>query len=88
MTCIHMHGAIVCVSPWGRLKLGNRYVEVSFHEYCGPSFEWVKGRTPYNPGDENDPIWPLFEAWHDKYMAKKAKRDAQRAAQKSQQELK
>lgn len=76
MTCIHMMGGIVCVNPWGRLKLGNRYITVDYHEYCGPSFEYVKGGKPYDPVDENDPIWPLFKAWHDKYSAKKAKQKA------------
>ncbi len=79
MTCIHMMGAIVCVSPWGRVKLGNRYVMIDFHEYLGPSFSYVKGNEYYDPKDENDPIWPLFEVWFEKYQAKKAKRDAERA---------
>lgn len=78
MTCLRMNGAIVCVSPWGRLKLGNRYVEVSYHEYCGPSFTWVKGDIPYEPADENDPIWPLFYVWLAKFEAEKAKRRAAR----------
>lgn len=78
MTCIHMMGGIICVNPWGRLRLGNRYIIVDFHEYCGPSFFYVKGDKPYDPVDENDPIWPLFGAWLDKYQAKKAKQKAQR----------
>lgn len=77
MTCIHMHNGIFCVSPWGRVKLGNRYVMIDFHEYCGPQFTWVKGCALYEPADENDPIWPLFEAWLSKYQAAKAKRKAQ-----------
>ena len=74
MTCHRFAGGIICINPWGRLKLGNRYVIVDFHEYCGPSFEWVKGGAPYDPVDENDPIWPLFEVWLEKYKARKAKR--------------
>lgn len=74
MTCIHFGSAIICVNPWGRLKLGNRYVWVDFHEYCGPSFSWdAYGRKPYDPVDENDPIWPLFGVWLEKYRAKQAK---------------
>lgn len=84
MTCINFGNAIVCVSPWGRLKLGNRYVWVSFHEYCGPSFSWdSEGNKPYEPADENDPIWPLFGEWLAKYNAKKVKARAQKIAQES-----
>lgn len=74
MTCHRIPGGIVCVSPWGRLKLGNRYVMVYFHSHCGPSFEWVKGGEAYEIADENDPIWPLFEAWLVKFNAAKEKR--------------
>jgi len=81
MTCINFGNAIVCVPPWGRLRLGNRYVWVDFHEYCGPSFSWDSaGRKPYDPVDENDPIWPLFGAWLEKYRAKKDKAAKVRAA--------
>lgn len=75
MTCIRFNNAIICVSPYGRLRLGKRYVWVDYHEYCGPQFSWdTDGRKLYDPADENDPIWPLFEAWLKKYEAKKAKR--------------
>lgn len=83
MTCTRILGGIICTSPWGRLKLGNRYINVDFHEYCGPSFTWVKGGEWYDPKDENDPIWPLFEAWLEKYMAKQAKTKARQPATQS-----
>ena len=70
MTCTRIGNAIVCTSPWGRVKLGNRYVWIDFHPYCGPAFSWDSaGNKEYDPVDENDPIWPLFEAWHTKYKA-------------------
>jgi len=80
MTCYRLGDAVICINPWGRLKLGNRYVMVDFHEYCGPSFEWVKGGKPYDPVDENDPIWPLFDVWHKKHKAAKARRAARAAS--------
>lgn len=75
MTCIRVGSqAIVCVNPWGRLKVGNRYVWVDFHSYCGPSFYPDSGMTKvYDPVDEQDPVWPEFEKWLAKYQAKKAK---------------
>lgn len=80
MTCINFGSGVVCVNPWGRLKLGNRYVWVSFHPYCGPSFSWdAGGNKPYDPSDEDDPIWPLFTAWLAKYDAAKLKEQARRA---------
>jgi hypothetical protein len=64
----------VCTNPWGRLHLGNRYVWVDFHEYCGPSFYWDSAMTKnYDPADESDPIWPLFGTWLEKYRAAKEK---------------
>lgn len=78
MTCIRMgSSAIVCVSPWGRLKVGNRYVWVDFHEYCGPSFYWDSAMTKlYDPKDENDPVWEQFGRWLGKYRAGKDKQAA------------
>mgnify|MGYP006136726629 CR=1 FL=1 len=74
MTCIRIGNAIMCMNPWGRLTLGNRYVWVSFHEYCGPSFYTDSAMSKnYEPADENDPIWPLFGTWLEKYRAAKAK---------------
>ena len=84
MTCTRIGNAIVCTSPWGRLKLGNRYVWVDFHTYCGPSFYWDSAMNkPYDPADENDPIWPLFEEWFKKYKARKARAAAARSRSKS-----
>lgn len=39
MTCIRLHSAIVCVSPFFRLPLadGTR-VFMDWHSYCGPTF--------------------------------------------------
>ena len=75
MTCINMGSMIVCVAPWGRLKVGNRYVWVDFHAYCGPSFYTDSKMTKlYDPVDENDPVWEPFGKWLDKYNAAKAKK--------------
>lgn len=79
MTCIRFGSAIVCVNPWGRLKLGNRYVWVDFHEYCGPSFFRDAAMTKvYDPADENDPVWEQFDKWLKKYRAAKDKAQRQR----------
>jgi hypothetical protein len=84
MTCIRFGSAIVCVSPWGRLRLGNRYVWVDFHEYCGPSFYWDSAMTKgYDPADENDPIWDEFGKWLKKYQEAQTKRAAQLRAKKN-----
>ncbi len=32
------NGSSVSVDPGGRLHVGNKYIWVSFHPYCGPSF--------------------------------------------------
>ena len=81
MTCINFGNAIVCVNPWGRLTIGNRYVWVDFHEYCGPSFYWDSAmQKVYDPVDENDPIWDQFDKWLKKYRAGKEKQAAQRSA--------
>lgn len=79
MTCHYFEGAgfkgYVCMNDWGRLHLGNRYVWVDFHEYCGPTFFKDQAMTElYDPVDENDPIWPLFDRWLEKNRARKAKR--------------
>ena len=78
MTCIRMgSNMIVCVSPWGRLKVGNRYVWVDFHPYCGPSFYTDANMSRmYDPADEKDPVWPEFTKWLDKHNAAKAKKQA------------
>lgn len=88
MTCIPFAGGIVCVTPTiniGRLKLGNWYVYVDFHPYCGPAFYWDQnGQKVYDPKDENDPIWPLFMDW----MKKRDKKIADAAARKLKEKLK
>lgn len=48
---------IVCTNPYGRLHLGNRYVWVDYHPYCGPYFSYdANGSKLYDPVDENDPM--------------------------------
>lgn len=79
MTCINFGSGIVCVNPWGRLTVGNRYVWVDFHEYCGPSFYKDSAmQKVYDPADENDPVWPEFDKWLKKYRAGKEKQAQQR----------
>lgn len=74
MTCIRIQNGIICVNPWGRVRIGNRYVWIDYHTYCGPSFWWNSAMTKeYEPKDENDPIWPEFEKWLKRYEAQKAK---------------
>lgn len=88
MTCTPFSGGIVCVTPTiniGRLKLGNRYVYVDFHPYFGPLFSWDQnGEKAYDPKDESDPIWPLFESW----MKKRDKKIADEAVRKLKAKLK
>lgn len=80
MTCTRFGNAIICTHPWGRLHVGNRYVYVDFHEYCGPSFSWdSNGDKPYDPVDENDPVWPEFSKWLKKHQERKAKAAAARS---------
>lgn len=75
MTCTRIGNAIVCTNPWGRLHVGNRYIYVDFHEWTGPSFTTDRaGNVPYEPEDENDPVWPEFNKWLAKYRAAKEKR--------------
>lgn len=73
MTCMRFSGGIICVNPYGRLHVGNRYIYVDFHEYCGPSFWTMKNgeQIVYWPEDENDPVWPEFEKWLTKYRRQK-----------------
>lgn len=81
MTCINFGNGIVCINPWGRLKVGNRYVWVDFHPYCGPNFYTDSRMTKlYDPKDEGDPVWEPFGRWLEKYQAGQAKRDAKRSA--------
>lgn len=77
MTCINIGNAIVCCSPWGRLKVGNRYITMDYHPYCGPTFYYDRAMTKvYEPVDENDPVWDEFTKWLVKYNAKKEKLNA------------
>lgn len=76
MTCIRAGNAIICVNDWGRLHIGNRYVWVSMHPYCGPSFFWDTAMTKeYDIKGRRDPIWPAFEAWYEKQKAKKQRNE-------------
>lgn len=82
MTCITIPSGIICVNHWGRVRLGNRYVWIDYHPYCGPSFWWNGAMTKhYDPKDEHDPIWPVFDTWLTKFKAQKAKADARRKEQ-------
>lgn len=81
MTCTTMRMVHICTHPHGRLKLGNRYVWVDFHEYCGPVFSRdANGTKPYEPADENDPVWTEFGKWLDKLNAAKVKQAQQMKA--------
>lgn len=78
--CVRFGNAIVCSSPWGRLKVGNKYVWVDYHTYCGPSFFHDANQSRlYDPVDENDPVWPVFSAWLEKFEAAKAASSAKSA---------
>ena len=81
MTCIPFNTrgsrGFICVNYWGRLHVGDKYIWVSFHQYCGPSFFTDADMSkPYWPEDENDPVWPEFAKWMEKYEAQKAKAKA------------
>lgn len=80
MTCLNFGGGIVCVNDnWGRLKVGNRYIWVDMHPWCGPSFFTDSDMSKvYDPVDETDPVWPVFGAWLDRKKAEKAKRAARK----------
>ena len=72
MTCTKFGDVIVCTNPFGRIKLGNRYIWIDYHAYCGPAFyRDSKMEKPYEPADENDPVWAAFEAWLTKQGSKK-----------------
>lgn len=72
MTCINVGHAIVCVSPWGRLHVGNKYIMLDFHNYCGPTFYTDRAmENLYEPADEHDPVWDAFDIWLKKYRSKK-----------------
>ena len=68
MTCTNAGSMIICSDPYGRLHVGNKYIWVSFHHFCGPSFYTDTAMSNlYDPEDENDPVWPEFEKWYAKW---------------------
>lgn len=76
MTCTKVGNAIVCTSPWGRLHVGNKYVMVDYHQFCGPSFFTDRAmQNIYDPVDEHDPVWPVFQKWFDKRFGKQLKQE-------------
>lgn len=75
MTCTRIGNAIVCTQRWARLRLGNKYVWMDFHPYCGPAFYWDSAMSKiYDPSDEHDPIWEVFGVWLDRFNAAEGKR--------------
>ncbi len=85
MTCHYFESrgikTIICTNDWGRLHMGNRYVWVDFHEYCGPTFFTDSAMTKlYEPKNQRDPIWPLFETWRKKNEARKQRQRSKRGA--------
>ena len=74
MTCIKAGNVIICINPWGRMHVGDRYIWVDFHEYCGPSFYYDSNMSkPYvfEEDIEEDPIWIHFDIWLSKYRKTK-----------------
>lgn len=62
------------VKRWARLHVGNRYVWLDFHPWTGPSFTADSaGVNVYDPQDERDPVWPVFNKWLEKYLAAEQK---------------
>lgn len=60
---------IICTDPYGRLHVGNKYIMVFFHHFCGPTFYSDRNMTElYDPVDENDPVWEAFAKWYDKRL--------------------
>lgn len=71
MTCTRVGNAIVCTNRWGRLHVGNRYIYVEFHQWCGPAFTLDRaGNVPYEPKSSRDPVWPAFKVWLEKQERK------------------
>lgn len=80
MACTKIDSMIICTNPWGRLHVGNRYIWLDFHPSCGPSFSYDQaGNKHYDPIDENDPVWPEFEKWLDKYHAEQDRKHKRQA---------
>lgn len=79
MTCVRFDGPatqmIVCVNAAGRLHIGDRYIYVDYHPYCGPSFSWDRSGNQILDIDDESPLWiPLwdaFDVWHKKQKAAK-----------------
>lgn len=61
------NGSSVSVDPGGRLHVGNKYIWVSFHPYCGPSF--YHGDNVFEPANkaEEAELWEEFGRWHKKF---------------------
>lgn len=67
MPCTRIGNTIFCTSPEGRLHVGNKYIMVSFHHFCGPTFYTDRAMNNlYDPVDENDPVWEVFAKWYAK----------------------
>lgn len=61
----------VCHNRVGRLHVGNRYIWVSYHRYCGPSFYTDTAmQNEYEPLDD-DPMWQVFDTWLKKFERNK-----------------
>jgi hypothetical protein len=80
MTCVYFGNGFICgFNPYTRFHIGNKYVWMDFHEYCGPSFWTDKYMSkPYEWKDENDiendPVWEPFGKWLEKCQASKVRR--------------
>jgi hypothetical protein len=73
MTCKRIPNGIVCVNPWARFHVGNRYIWMEYHPYGGPTFFTDRNCTQIYEPKVNDPVWPVFTKWHDQHMAAKGK---------------
>jgi len=75
MACIPITNfGFICTNTFGRLHVGNKYVWVEYHHYCGPTFYKDYNCTkPYDPDYKNDPVWTVFQQWVDKIKNKKRK---------------
>lgn len=71
MTCKTIVGGIVCINPWARFHVGNRYIYMEYHPYGGPTFFTDQACTKIYEPKINDPVWNVFTKWHDQYTAKK-----------------
>lgn len=69
MTCKRIYGGIVCVMPWARFHVGNRYIWMEYHPFGGPTFFTDRACTKGYTAKRRDPVWEKFEKWHEKYQA-------------------